>query len=191
MTRNRMEAFSDGVLAIIITIMVLKLKTPEQVNLKELGDILPTLLAYVLSYVYIGIYWTKHHHLLNTVDSVSGSVLWKNLHWLFWMSLIPLATEWMGLNPLAKFPTVFYGLILFMCAVSYHMLQGALVKSNGPDSLLAKSIGKDMKGKLSMVFYAIGVGLSFVIPMVAYFIYAAVAILWIIPDVRLERALKR
>jgi len=123
------------------------------------------------------------------VNSVSGRVLWKNLHWLFWMSLIPMATEWMGLKPLAKFPTVFYSLILFMCAVAYHMLQGALLKSNGPDSLLAKSIGKDTKGKLSMVIYAIGVASSFVIPVVSYIIYAAVAIAWIIPDTCLERAL--
>lgn len=189
-TKNRMEAFSDGVLAIVITVMVLKLNVPSEISLKGIEDILPTLVAYVVSYLYIGIYWANHHHLVNTSYSVSGSILWRNLHWLFWMSLLPITTEWMGLNPFVGLPTLCYGVTLLMCAISYNLLQAAIVKSNGMDSPLAKTLGKDWKGKLSILFYAIGVFVSLSFPVVAYLIYAAIALLWIIPDIRLERILK-
>lgn len=186
MTSSRMEAFSDGVLAIIITIMVLKLKVPEANDLNGVKEVLPVLVAYILSYIYVGIYWANHHHLLSTVDTISGGILWKNLHWIFWMSLIPTTTEWVGLNPFTKLPTILYGLVLFMCAVSYNILQASIITINGKDSLLAKSIGRDLKGKLSILFYAIAIIASIYLPVVAYLLYAGIAIAWIIPDHRVE-----
>ncbi len=185
-----MEAFSDGVLAIIITVMVLKLNVPSEVSFEAMKEVFPMLITYIVSYLYVGIYWGNHHHLVTTSYSVSGNILWMNLHWLFWMSLMPVTTEWMGLNPFMDLPTLCYGLVLLMCAISYNLLQRAIIKQNGKDSLLAKQIGKDWKGKLSIVFYAIGVALSFTYPAVAYFIYTAIAVLWIVPDTRLERILK-
>lgn len=182
-----MEAFSDGVLAIIITIMVLKLKAPSGISLVSLREIAPIFTAYVLSYVYVGIYWTNHHHLVSAVKYVKGKILWRNLHWLFWMSLIPVVTEWTGLNLFSKTPTVVYGVILLMCAISYNMLQGAIIKTVGRESNLAKSIGKDIKGKLSILFYALGILFSMVFPIVGYLLYFAIAVWWIVPDVRIEK----
>lgn len=190
MTRNRMEAFSDGVLAIVITVMVLKLNVPKEISLEAMKEVIPTFVAYVVSYIYVGIYWANHHHLVNTVYSVSGNILWKNLHWLFWMSLMPITTEWLGLNPFTDLPTLCYGMVLLMCAISYNMLQTAIIKKNGKDSALAQNIGKDWKGKLSILFYALGVLCSMFYPIIAYLIYTAIALLWIIPDIRLEQILK-
>ena len=150
MSRGRMEAFSDGVLAIVITIMVLKLNAPKDLTLDAVKEVFPTFLAYILSFIYVGIYWANHHHLINMTDSVSGRLLWKNLHWIFWMSLIPMATEWMGLNPYKSLPALFYGIILFMCAVSYNIVQAEVIKINGKDSQIFRNIGNDLKGKLSI-----------------------------------------
>ena len=147
MSKGRMEAFSDGVLAIVITIMVLKLNAPESLTLDAVKEVFPTFLAYILSFIYVGIYWANHHHLINMTDSVSGRLLWKNLHWIFWMSLIPMATEWMGLNPYESLPALFYGMILFMCAVSYNIVQSEVIKINGDNSEISQNIGNDLKGK--------------------------------------------
>lgn len=187
MGRNRMEAFSDGVLAIIITIMVLKLKTPESVEISYLKEIYPTFVAYVLSYVYVGIYWANHHHLVGMLDKVTGRVLWRNLFWLFWMSLIPTATEWLGLFPTGKMPMMVYGVLLLMCVISYRLLQKEIIIINGKDSALAKSIGKDIKGKLSVLLYAISIFSAFYFPIVSYVIYFFVALMWFVPDKRLEK----
>ncbi|MGX7108786.1 TMEM175 family protein [Facklamia miroungae] len=186
MNTSRVEAFSDGVLAIVITIMVLKLKTPENLDLAGLKEIYPTLLAYILSYVYVGIYWANHHHLLAVLKTVNGKILWRNLFWLFFMSLIPTSTEWMGLNPSVELPTFFYGLILLMCAISYNILQTEVIRVNGRDSELAERIGKDYKGKGSILAYLIALIFAIYLPLIAYVIYVAIALLWIIPDKRLE-----
>lgn len=186
MSSNRMEAFSDGVLAIIITIMVLKLNAPEKLNYLAIKKVFPTLLAYILSFIYVGIYWMNHHHLINVTNLVSGKLLWKNLHWIFWMSLIPLGTEWMGLNPYAKLPAIFYGVILFMCAISYNLIQSEVIKINGEDSKIIKKIGKDLKGKLSILAYAIAIIFAFYFTLISYLIYIIIAMIWIIPDKRLE-----
>lgn len=183
-----MEAFSDGVLAIIITIMVLKIQLPRIAELRELYAVLPLFLAYVLSYIYVGIYWVNHHHLLCFVDRVSGSVLWGNLFWLFWMSLIPVSTEWIGNQPFHWIPTAFYGAVLLMCAVSYHVLQWEIIQKSGRESAISRNIGKDIKGKLSIALYAIALALSCAFPAIAYVIYFAIALLWIVPDERLEKA---
>lgn len=188
MTRDRMEAFSDGVLAIVITIMVLKLKPPENIIFSAIKSVIPTFLAYVLSYIYVGIYWANHHHLIYILESVSGRLLWKNLHWIFWMSLIPTWTEWLGINPLEKLPTLFYGIILFMCAISYNMLQREVIKISGKDSAIAKSIGRDIKGKTSIILYGISIISSFFLPIISYIIYFVIALMWIVPDTRLEKA---
>lgn len=147
MSKGRMEAFSDGVLAIVITIMVLKLNAPESLTLDAVKEVFPTFLAYILSFIYVGIYWAEHHHLINMTDSVSGRLLWKNLHWIFWMSLIPMATEWMGLNPYESLPALFYGMILFMCAVSYNIVQSEVIKINGDNSEISQNIGNEFKGE--------------------------------------------
>ena len=162
MSRGRMEAFSDGVLAIVITIMVLKLNAPKDLTLDAVKEVFPTFLAYILSFIYVGIYWANHHHLINMTDSVSGRLLWKNLHWIFWMSLIPMATEWMGLNPYKSLPALFYGIILFMCAVSYNIVQAEVIKINGKDSQIFRNIGNDLKGKLSIIAYAAAIILLFI-----------------------------
>lgn len=190
MPRSRMEAFSDGVLAIIITVMLLKLKTPDGFQLDSIKQSLPTLICYVMSYLYVGIYWTNHHHLVGAIDNVSGKILWGNLHWLFWMSLIPLVTEWIGEFPFKKFPTFYYGLILFMCALSYHLLQSLIIKVKGKESLLAKSIGKDLKGRASILLYGVAMIFSIYVPTIAYVIYIVSALFWIIPDIRIESILK-
>ncbi|MGF3066876.1 TMEM175 family protein [Facklamia sp. P12945] len=186
MNTSRAEAFSDGVLAIVITIMVLKLQPPASLDLAGLKEIYPTLLAYILSYAYVGIYWANHHHLLAVLKTVNGKILWRNLFWLFFMSLIPTFTEWMGLNPSVKLPAFFYGFILLMCAVSYNILQTEIIRVNGKDSDLAKKIGKDFKGKGSIVFYILALIFAFYQPLISYLIYVAIALLWIIPDKRLE-----
>jgi len=191
MGKTRLEAFSDGVLAIIITIMVLELKVPHGETLSVLKPMIPALLSYVLSFVYVGIYWNNHHHLLHTATHVSGQVLWSNLHLLFWLSLLPIATGWMGENHFASVPTAFYGVILLMAATAYFILQHAIIATEGRDSLLKKAVGKDLKGKASMVLYAIGIALSVWHPGAAQAVYAGVAILWIIPDQRIERMLRK
>lgn len=165
MSRSRMEAFSDGVLAIIITIMVLKITIPASPTLASLKDTIPVFLAYILSFVYVGIYWVNHHHLTSGLTTVSGRLLWKNLFWMFWMSLIPMATEWLGANPMKSIPAVFYGFILLICAIAYNLLQYEVIKVSGEDSCIAKSIGKNHKGLLSAVAYAIAIIFDYFFPI--------------------------
>jgi uncharacterized membrane protein len=189
MQKNRLEAFSDGVLAIIITIMVLELKVPHETNLAALQPILPVFLSYVLSFIYVGIYWNNHHHLFHSTKRVSGGILWANLHLLFWLSLFPFATGWMGENHLESTPTAFYGTVLLMAGVAYYVLQRAIIAQQGPGSLLAEAVGCDWKGKLSPVLYFVAIPLAFVSPWIANAIFVFVALLWIIPDHRIERIL--
>ena len=189
MTKNRLEAFSDGVLAIIITIMVLELKVPHGEDLAALQPLLPVFLSYVLSFVYVGIYWNNHHHLLHAVRRVSGSVLWANLHLLFWLSLFPFVTGWMGENHFAPLPTAFYGVALLMGAVAYWLLQRAIIATEGERSVLARAIGRDIKGNLSVLIYAAAIPLAFLNAAVAQACYVIVAAMWLIPDRRIERAL--
>lgn len=191
MSKGRMEAFSDGVLAIVITIMVLKLNAPEGLTLDAVKEVFPTFLAYILSFVYVGIYWVNHHHLINMTDSVSGRLLWKNLHWIFWMSLIPMATEWMGLNPYESLPAFFYGMILFMCAVSYNIVQSEVIKINGDNSEISKNIGNDLKGKISIIAYAVAVVFAFYYLIISYLIYTAIALIWVVPDSRMEKSMMK
>lgn len=189
MTKNRLEAFSDGVMAIIITIMVLELKVPHDPSLGGLLPILPVFLSYILSFIYIGIYWNNHHHLLHTASKVSGGILWANLHLLFWLSLLPFVTGWMGENHFALVPTAFYGVILLMAAVAYYVLQLTIIKRQGENSILAKALGADFKGKLSIVIYLLSILLVIVNPIISQALYAVVAFMWIIPDKRIERVL--
>lgn len=191
MNRGRMEAFSDGVLAIIITIMVLKLNAPKSLMLDAVKEVFPIFLAYILSFIYVGIYWANHHHLINMIDSVSGKLLWKNLHWIFWMSLIPMATEWMGLNPYEGLPALFYGIILFMCAVSYNIVQSEVIKLNGDNSQIFRNIGNDLKGKISIIAYAIAISFAFYFPVISYLIYITIALIWVVPDSRLEKSIMK
>lgn len=188
MGKNRLEAFSDGVLAIIITIMVLELKVPHGQEFSTLQPLIPVFLGYVLSFVYVGIYWNNHHHLLHTVKEVSGSVLWANLHLLFWLSLVPFSTGWMGENHFAPAPTALYGVTLLMAALAYYLLQITILKTHGPDSVLAKALGTDKKGKISPLLYAIAIPSAFASPWIANTLYVVVAILWLIPDPRIEKA---
>jgi uncharacterized membrane protein len=189
MGKNRLEAFSDGVLAIIITIMVLELKVPHGDSLAALAPLLPVFLGYVLSFIYIAIYWNNHHHLMHTVEHVSASILWANMHLLFWLSLIPFATAWMGENHFSAMPTALYGFILLMAGIAYWILQQAIIRSHGRDSLLAKAIGTDIKGYGSIVLYAIAIPLAFYQEWIADAIYILVALFWLIPDRRIERKL--
>ena len=191
MKTTRLEAFSDGVLAIIITIMVLELKVPHVVELAALKPILPVFLSYVLSYIYLGIYWNNHHHMFQAAGQVSGGILWANLHLLFWLSLFPFTTGWIGENHLASIPTAAYGFVLLMAAIAYYILQRAIIGREGRDSLLALAIGKDWKGKLSPVLYLIAIPLAFVNSWIASGLYAFVAFLWLIPDPRIERELEK
>ena len=191
MPKNRIEAFSDGVLAIIITIMVLELKVPHGVEIAALKPMLPNFLSYVLSFIYVGIYWNNHHHLLHSVSHVSGGILWANLHLLFWLSLFPLTTGWMGENHLAPIPTAVYGFVLLMAAVAYYILQLAIIARQGPNSLLASALGRDWKGKLSPVLYLIAIPLSFLSSWIASGLYVLVALLWLVPDRRIERMLEK
>jgi uncharacterized membrane protein len=189
MGKTRLEAFSDGVLAIIITIMVLELKVPHEASFSALGELWPVLLSYLLSFVYVGIYWNNHHHMLHLAHRVSGSVLWANSHLLFWLSLLPFATGWMGENHFAAAPTALYGMVLLMAALAFYILQLRIVAAQGPRSALSDALGRDLKGKLSPVFYAIAIGAAwFVAPWVADVIYAGVAMMWLVPDRRFERA---
>jgi uncharacterized membrane protein len=186
---TRLEAFSDGVLAIIITIMVLELKVPHAVELAALKPVLPVLLSYVLSFIYVGIYWNNHHHLFQATEQVSGGILWANLHLLFWLSLFPFTTGWMGENGFASVPTAVYGFVLLMAAIAYEILQRAIIAKQGRDSLLALAVGKDWKGKLSPALYLAAIPLAFVSQWLASGLYVLVALLWLIPDPRIERKL--
>lgn len=181
-----MEAFSDGVMAIIITIMVLEIKVPSHPTGVALLSLLPVFLSYVLSFIYVGIYWNNHHHLLHTVDKVSGGMLWANLHLLFWLSLIPFTTGWIGENHFAPIPMALYGIVLFMCAVAYFLLQRCILKTQGEKSLLSRAIGKDWKGKISPILYLLAIGASFFSVWVAGLLYLTVAVIWLIPDQRIE-----
>jgi uncharacterized membrane protein len=186
MGKGRLEAFSDGVIAIIITIMVLELKVPHGSDLASLAPLLPVFLSYVLSFVYVGIYWNNHHHMLQAARKVSGSVLWANLHLLFWLSLFPFATAWMGENHFTALPTAVYGAVLLMAAIAYWMLQQRLIAVEGADSLLARATGRDFKGRLSPLFYLAAIALAFVQPWLSCALYVAVALVWLVPDRRIE-----
>jgi len=189
MSTSRLEAFSDGVIAILITIMVLELKTPAGSDWRALVPMRPYLLAYLLSFLYLGIYWNNHHHLLHAVQHVNGGALWANLHLLFWLSLFPFMTGWVGEYPSAVEPAAIYGGILFAAGCAYWILQRTLIRAEGPDSLLAKAIGRDFKGKISPVLYLCGIALAFVHPWMAEALYVVVALMWLIPDRRIERRL--
>lgn len=189
MNKTRLEAFSDGVLAIVITIMVLEMKVPHGAELSNLRPLLPVFLSYILSFAYVGIYWNNHHHLLQSVHRVNGGILWANLHLLFWLSLIPFVTGWMGENNFAPAPTALYGVVLLMAALAYWLLAQTIIASEGCDSLLARAVGNDLKGKLSLAGYALAVPLAFLNAWLAQLIYAGVALLWLLPDRRIERAL--
>ena len=189
MTKNRMEAFSDGVIAIILTIMVLEMKVPLGGSLSALAPLWPVFLSYLLSFVYIGIYWNNHHHLMHAVQRVDGRVLWANLHLLFWLSLTPFVTGWMGENHFAPLPVALYGAVLFCAACAYYVLAHTLVSAHGRDSLLARALGDDFKGKISIAIYAAAIALSRKLPVLACSLYVAVAVMWLVPDKRIERQL--
>ncbi|HXI11188.1 MAG TPA: TMEM175 family protein [Thermoanaerobaculia bacterium] len=186
MKTHRLEAFSDGVIAILITIMVLELPAPRGVELAALQPVIPVLLAYLLSFVMLGIYWNSHHHLFHAAEELNGIVLWANLHLLFWLSLIPFATAWMGKNHLAAVPTATYGTVLFMCGLAFWILQNRITAHQGPGSTLEKAIGHDRKGPFSVLLYAVAVPLAFVHPAIAGAIYVLVALIWLKPDRRIE-----
>ena len=187
MNKTRLEAFSDGVIAILITIMVLGLHIPQGVEMESLKPLIPVFLSYILSFAYLAIYWNNHHHLLHTVKRVSGGILWANMHLLFWLSLVPFVTDWMGENNFAPFPVALYGIVLLMAAVAYFTLQTMILRKHGKDSLLAKAIGRDLKGKASPILYAIAIVFAFFNSLVAGLIYALVAFIWLVPDKRIER----
>ena len=191
MKTSRLEAFSDGVLAIIITIMVLELKVPHAVDLAALKPVLPVLLSYVLSFIYLGIYWNNHHHLFQATEEVSGGILWANLHLLFWLSLFPFTTAWMGENQLAAIPTAVYGFVLLMAAIAYYILERAIIAKEGRESLVAQAVGKDRKAKLSLLLYLAAIPLAFVISWIAAGLYVFAALLWLIPDPRIEREIEK
>ncbi|MBC1224811.1 DUF1211 domain-containing protein [Nostoc sp. UCD121] len=190
MFKGRLEAFSDGVIAIIITIMVLELKVPHGGDIGALRPLLPIFLSYILSFVNVGIYWNNHHHLLQVAKQVNGRTLWANLHLLFWLSLIPFATAWMGENHFTALPVAFYGVVLLMAAIAYFILSRTLISHHGRDSMLAKAVGRDFKGKISVLIYAAAIPLAFVKPWFGCALYVLVAIMWLIPDRRIERTLK-
>jgi uncharacterized membrane protein len=192
MSRGRLEAFSDGVIAILITIMVLELRMPQGTDWHALQPIIPTLLSYVLSFIFLGIYWNNHHHMLQTCDRINGKILWANLHLLFWLSLVPYVTNWTGQYRFAPVPTALYGVVFIMAAVAYTILQGCIIRLQGPDSKLAIAVGKDLKGRLSLVLYAIAIPLALLRhPWLSATLYAIVAILWLVPDPRIETRLKQ
>ncbi|MEO6133427.1 MAG: TMEM175 family protein [Saprospiraceae bacterium] len=190
MNKTRLEAFSDGVLAIVITIMVLEFKVPHGNEWSDLTPLIPTFLSYVLSFIYIGIYWNNHHHMMHTVKYVTGDVLWANLHLLFWLSIVPFVTGWMGENHFATVPLALYGIILLMAALAYFILQTRIIKNHGDDSILAKAIGKDVKGKMSPVLYILGIASCWINPWIAGGFYVLVALIWLVPDKRIEIILK-
>ena len=189
MEKDRLLAFSDGVIAIIITIMVLELKAPHGAEWSDLFKLAPVFFSYVLSFAFVAIYWNNHHHLLYTLSRVNGTILWANLHLLFWLSLIPFATAWVGDNPFAPVPTAVYGVAFLMPGCAYYLLVRAMLRIEGPASTLARAVGRDLKGKGSLVLYAAGVAIAFVEPRGAIALYVAVALVWFIPDRRIERAL--
>lgn len=190
MGTNRLEAFSDGVMAVAITIMVLELKVPEGTAIGDLLALAPKFLSYILSFIYVGIYWSNHHNLMHAVDKVNGSNLLANLHLLFWLSLIPFATAWMGEHHLAPLPTAVYGVVLLMCATAWFILQSAIIRQQGPDSPLKKAVGKDLKGNVSAAAYIVAIVSAFWLPTLSACLYALVALVWIVPDRRFGRALK-
>ena len=189
MGKSRLEAFSDGVIAIIITIMVLELKVPHEATLTALTPLGPVFFSYALSFTYLGIYWNNHHHMLHTVRHVTGGILWANLHLLFWLSLVPFTTGWMGENHFAPVPTLIYGVVLLLAAIAYLVLQKRIIASQGQDSLLAVAIGGDWKGNVSPLLYVTAVLAAYWLPWVAMACYVAVALIWLVPDRRIERAL--
>ena len=186
MGKNRLEAFSDGVLAIIITIMVLEMKVPHGDGLESLKPLIPVFISYVISFIYIGIYWNNHHHMMHAVHRVNGSVLWRNAHLLFWLSLVPFVTAWMGENHFSTWPVVMYGIVLLMAAIAYYLLAHSLIDIHGRDSAFARSLGSDFKGKISMLIYVGGIGLSFVHPWWGFGVYVLGAVMWFVPDKRFE-----
>ena len=190
MGKGRLEAFSDGVLAIIITIMVLELKVPRGVDFAALGPLIPVFLCYLLSFLYLGIYWNNHHHMLHTCNRVTGSILWANLHLLFWLSLFPFATGWMGENHFAAAPSALYGLVLLMAAIAYFTLQQRIIASQGVESLLRRAVGSDWKGKVSPLLYLVAIIASFRSQWIAQALYVLVALLWLVPDRRIEHVLQ-
>jgi uncharacterized membrane protein len=189
MEKGRLEAFSDGVIAIIITIMVLELKVPHGADWAALKPLLPVTLCYLLSFLYVGIYWNNHHHLIKACRRVTGGIMWANLHLLFWLSLFPFVTGWMGHHPSTVVPSVLYGVVLFLAAISYYILQSLILADHGPKSGLAATFGSDIKGKLSPLLYLLGIGLSFWSPWVGNAVYVIVALIWLVPDKRVEKVL--
>ena len=189
MDKSRLEAFSDGVIAIIITIMVLELKVPHGDNFDALTSLIPVFLSYVLSFIYVGIYWNNHHHMLHTCHKITGSILWANLHLLFWLSLFPFATAWMGENHYASLPSALYGFILLMAAIAYFILQHLIIASQGTNSLLKKAVGRDLKGKLSLALYMIAIAISFWAQWISQGLFILVALIWLVPDRRIEKVL--
>ncbi len=189
MKTSRLEAFSDGVIAIIITIMVLEIRLPEGTDFHALGPLLPMFLSYVLSFVYVGIYWNNHHHVFQATGRVNGKILWANLHLLFWLSLVPFATRWIGAHHAAAWPVACYGFVLLMAAIAYNLLEQLIVRDQGGDSALARAIGREAKGWSSAAIYVTAIGLAFILPWVSAILYALVALLWIVPDRRIERIL--
>ncbi len=187
MKKARLEAFSDGVLAIIITIMVLEIKVPHGRDFAALQPLIPVFVSYVLSFIYLGIYWNNHHHMMHTVSSINGSILWANLHLLFWLSLIPFVTGWVGENPVGPIPVAIYGFILLMAGAAYWILQQIIIKKQGEHSLLAKAIGNDLKGKISPILYLTAILSTYYHPIIAEILYVLVALIWLIPDKRIER----
>jgi len=188
-SNSRLEAFSDGVIAIIITIMVLELKVPHGDTVNALVPLVPNFLSYVLSFIYVGIYWNNHHHMLHACEAVTGPILWANLHLLFWLSLFPVTTAWIGENHFSPAPSMLYGAVLFMAAIAYWILQQAIIAAQGPESLLKKAIGADWKGKVSPVLYLTGIAAAFYSPRLAQSLYVLVALLWLVPDRRIENVL--
>ena len=191
MNKGRLEAFSDAVLAIVITIMVIELRVPHGADLTALRPVVPALLSYILSFIYLGIYWNNHHHMLHVTPRVTGAILWANLHLLFWLSLVPFVTGWMGENHFASVPTALYGAVLFMAAIAYWILQRQILRADGPNSVLATAVGRDTKGKLSPLLYPLGIGAAFIDPRLAQGLYVLGALIWLIPDRRIERSLTR
>jgi TMEM175 potassium channel family protein len=189
MTRNRLEAFSDGVIAIIITIMVLELKVPHEANLAALKPLVPVMMSYLMSFVFIGIYWSNHHHLLHAVEHVDGRILWANLHLLFWLSLVPFVTAWMGENHFASAPVAIYGLVLLLSSIAYLILTRALISLHGQNSKLAAAMGSDFKGKISTAIYLVAIPLALVKASLAAALYALVAAMWLVPDRRIEKTI--
>lgn len=188
MESNRLEAFSDGVIAVLITIMVLELKVPHGAGMDALAPLWPVFLSYVLSFVYIGIYWNNHHHMFKLAESIDGTVLWANLHLLFWLSLVPFTTGWMGENHFERWPTVLYGCNLLLCAVAYNVLQACLIRHQGPDSALAKAVRSDTKGKISVVLYVVGIAAAWLLaPWTGLAFFVVVALMWLVPDRRIEK----